>query len=82
MKCPPALVLVQVLQICVTVAVAAGYTQVVSGEASYGKDGVKKPGFILKFKDHPEFIRHTHPEPGDAAHQYEAQRPSSDFPYE
>ena len=44
--------------------------------------GEKKPGFILKYDKHPEFIKNVEPEPGDAGRWYESQLPSPEFPYE
>ncbi|MBT8367725.1 MAG: hypothetical protein KJP23_23785, partial [Deltaproteobacteria bacterium] len=63
----------------------AGSANVIASDIGQGYDqGVKAPGFIMKYKKPPEFIHHKAPEPGDVAFQYEwqRQRPSTDFPFE
>ena len=52
------------------------------GEGKGYFKGEKTPGFILKYDERPEFIKHLDPEPGDAGRWYESQLPSCEFPYE
>ncbi len=73
-----------VLTAGLAITLFAGSANVIAAGDGQGYDqGVKAPGFIMKYNTPPEFIHNTAPEPGDAAFQYEwqRQRPSTDFPY-